>query len=146
MITGLDSYKDVKNATGLSEVGLTQYMQRWYGNYKLPTNVHAVLSGYDVKGYMKDHGIDYKESFWLKGGYIIVNFYITTIDKNGKERLSYINANNYLNNSNCSMWVTEGAIAQKKDDTGCIMNFKAGDFLIYYADKKYNDDYEGTLY
>ncbi len=146
LITGLASYEDVKEDRRLSGVGLTQYMQRWYGNYKLPINVHAVASGYDVIGYMKDHGIDYSESFWLKGGYIIVNFNIITIDKNGKERLSYINANNYLNNGNCSMWVTEGAMVQKADDTGCVFNFKAGDFLIYHTDKKYTDDYEGTLY
>lgn len=146
LITGLDSYEDVKEDRRLSGVGLTQYMQRWYGNYKLPTNVHAVASGYDVKGYMKDHGIDYNESFWLKNGYIIVNFNIITIDKNGKERLSYINADNYLNNGNCSMWVTEGAMVQKKDDTGYVLNFKAGDFLVYHVDKKYTDDYEGTIY
>lgn len=146
MITGLASYEIVKEATKLSKVGLSQYMQRWYGNYKLPTNVHAVPSGYDVNGYMKDHGIDYNESFWLKDGYIIVNFKITTVDKNGKERLSYINANNYLKNGNCSMWVTEGAIVQKMDYSGKVFDFKAGDFLIYYLNKKYSDDYQGMLY
>ncbi len=145
-VTGLDSYEDVRKDTGLSGVGLTQYMQRWYGNYKLPTNVHAVASGYNVTGYMKDHGIDYNESFWLKGGYIIVNFNITTVDKNGKERLSYINANNYLNNGNCSMWVTEEAVTQKTDNVGKLFTFKAGDFLLYYSDKKYSDDYQGVLY
>jgi hypothetical protein len=146
MVTGLDSYEDVREDTGLSGVGLTQYMQRWYGNYKLPTNVHAVASGYDVKGYMKEHGIDYNESFWLKDGYIIVNFNIATIDKKGNERLSYINANNYLNHGNCSMWVTEEAIVQKTDNAGKLFDFKAGDFLIYYSDKKYSDDYQGMLY
>lgn len=145
-ITGAKSYDEVKEAIGLSGVGLTKFVQRWYGNYKIPTKVHAVPSGYDVRSYMRNHGLDYSESFWLKDGYIIVNFNIITIDKNGKERLSYINGNNYLNNGNCSMWVTEGAIVQKTDHKGTQFTFKAGDYLIYYNGKNYNDDYEGVLY
>jgi hypothetical protein len=112
-ISGLPTYGDVRAATGLSRLSLSKYTQRWYGNYKLPVDVHAVASGYDVYDYMTKHGIDYSEDFWLTGGYIIVNFNIVTIDKDGKEHLSYINADNYLNNGNCSMWVTEGPSIQK---------------------------------
>ncbi len=144
--TKLSSFDTVIEDTGLSEISLTKYMQRWYGNYKLPTNVYAVVSGYDVMGYMKNYGIDYREGFWIKGGYIIVNFNIVTMDQSGKERLSYINASNYLNNENCSMWVTEGAIVQKTDYSGKLLNFKAGDCFLYYLDKKYTDDYDGVLY
>jgi hypothetical protein len=72
-ITGLASYKDVKDTTGLTQTGLTKYLQRWYGTYKLPTNVHAVPKGTDVWGYLRKYGIDYDEDFWLKNGYIIVN-------------------------------------------------------------------------
>lgn len=145
-ITGLDSFSGVSNATNQTKTSLSKYMQRWYGTYKLPTNVHAVKAGYDVYGYLKKHGIDYSEDFWLRGGYIIVNFNIITIDKDGKQNLSYINANNYLHNNNCSMWVTEGGILQKTDNKNLTFNFKAGDFLIYYTDKKSSDDYSGGLY
>ena len=145
-ISRIPSYTDVRTATGETNLSLSKYMQRWYGTYKLPVEVHAVNSGFDVYDYMKKHGIDYSESFWLKGGYIIVNFNIVTIDKNGQEHLSYINASNYLNNGNCSMWVTEGPTIQKTDNKGIVFDFKAGDVVIYYTDKKYTDDYEGRLY
>lgn len=145
-IAGLPSFADVKKNTGETKTGLSKYIQRWYGTYKLPVDVHAVESGYDVYGYMKKHGINYSEDFWLTGGYIIVNFNIVTIDKNGKEHLSYINAGNYLNNGNCSMWVTEGPVIEKTDSNGVTFNLKAGDFIIYYTDKKYTDDFEGKLY
>lgn len=145
-IKGMSAYEDVKNETGETSLSLSKYTQRWYGNYKLPIEVYAAPSGYDVKGYLRRNGLDYTEDFWLTGGYIIVNFNIVTIDDNGKERLSYINGSNYLNNGNCSMWVTEGAMVQKTSYKGPVFNFKAGDFIINYTDKRYTDDYEGMLY
>lgn len=145
-IAALDSFEAVRSSTGQTELNLSKYTQKWYGTYKIPQNVYAVAAGYDVRDYLSKHGIDFKEDFWLTGGYIIVNFNIVTIDKNGKENLSYINANNYLNTGNCSMWVTEGANVQKTDSKGSIFNLKAGDSIIYYTDKKYSDDYQGKLY
>lgn len=145
-ISSLPSFADAAAATGETRQSLTKYMQRWYGNYKLPADVYAVESGFDVYGYMKGHGIDFSEDFWLRNGYIIVNFSIVTVDKDGKEHLSYINARNYLNNSNCSMWLLEGPAVEKTDSKGVNFNFKAGDFLLYYCDRKYADDYRGKLY
>jgi hypothetical protein len=121
--------------------------QRWYGQYYIPNEVHAAAKGFDVMEYADNYGIDYGEDFWLKDGYIIVNFTIETVDGNGKRKLSYINANNYLNNGNCSMWMLEGPPLQKTDDKGCTFNFYAGDFIIYYADKRMTDDYNsGAIY
>jgi len=145
-ISSLPSFGDVRAATGETKLSLSKYIQRWYGTYKLPVDVYAVESGYDVYGYMQKYGIDFSEKFWLKDGYIIVNFNIVTVDKEGKEHLSYINASNYLNNGHCSMWVTEGPSVEKTDSKGVTFNFKAGDFIIYYTDKKYTDDYQGKLY
>ncbi len=140
------SFAEVKNATGLTTTSLSKYMQRWYGTYKIPTDVHAAPAGIDVFGYLKKHGIDYKEDFWLKDGYLIVNFNIVTIDDKGKEHLSYINGSNYLNKGNCSMWVMEGAPLEKTDNKGNVFKLKAGDFIMYYIDKKATDDYTGSLY
>ncbi len=145
-ITSLPSYAGVKQVTGLDKTQLSKYTQRWYGTYKIPADVHVVDSGYDVYGHLKKNGIDYRESFWLKGGYIIVNFNIITINKDGEERLSYANGDNYMNNGNCSMLITEGAIIQKTDNNDVKFNFKAGDFVIYYNDKSYSGDYDGQLY
>lgn len=146
LISGLPSFKRVKELTNETELSLSKYMQRWYGTYKLPTNIHVAPSGYDVYGHLKKHGIDYSEDFWLKDGYIIVNFNIETIDKNGKRNLSYINGSNYLNKGYCSMWVKEGGMIQKKDNKGVIFNFKAGDVVLFYTDKNYRDDYIGIIY
>lgn len=145
-ISNHPSFEKVKEYTGETELSLSKYMQRWYGTYKLPTNIHVAPAGYDVYGYLKKHGIDYSEDFWIKDGYIIVNFNIETIDKNGERHLSYINGLNYLNRGHCSMWVTEGAIIQKKDNRGTVFNFKAGDVILYYVNKKYSDDFMGVLY
>ena len=102
-ITGLPSYKKIKELTKESELSLSKYMQRWYGTYKLPTTTYVVPAGYDVYGHLSKYGIDYNEDFWLKDGYIIVNFNIITIDKNGKMHLSYSNGSNYKNRGHCSM-------------------------------------------
>lgn len=145
-ISALSSFDDVKVSTGLSTLSLSKYMQRWYGTYKIPEEVHAVEAGYDVHDYLRKNGIDYKESFWLKKGYIIVNVNIVTIDKAGKERLSYANGNNYMKHGYNSMCMTEGAVLSKKDNKGVEFKFLAGDFLFYYTDKKFSDDYEGFIY
>lgn len=145
-ISSLPSFADVAAATGETRLSLSKYIQRWYGTYKLPADVYAVESGFDVYGYMKKHGIDFSEDFWLRDGYIIVNFNIVTVDKEGREHLSYINAINYLNNGNCSMWLLEGPFVEKSDSRGVTFSFKAGDFIIYYCDRKYSDDYQGKLY
>ena len=122
-------------------------MQSWYGCYYLPGMLHAVPLGYDVYDYAEKQGVTFEESFWKDEGYIIVNFDIVTVDANGEERLSYVNASNYLNNGNNSMWLMEGAASIKNDYEDTAFNFKAGDFIIYYADKSVHDDYSpGGIY
>lgn len=119
-------------------------MQRWYGTYKLPTNIHVVPKGYDVYGHLKKYGIDYTEDFWIKDGYIIVNFNIVTYDKNGKPHLSYTNGENFK--EYCSMWIKEGGLTEKQDNTGAKFRVMAGDVVYYYVNKKHSDDYIGVLY
>lgn len=145
-IAGLPSFNKVKAQTRETETSISKYMQRWYGTYKLPTNIHAVAAGYDVNDHLRKHGIDYHEDFWLKDGYIIVNFHIVSYDMDGNENLSYTNAYNYLNNGHCSMWVMEGGATEKTDNTGAKFRLYAGDFMFYYTSKKHSDDYMGRLY
>ena len=145
-IVGLPSFTKVRNQINETELNLSKYMQRWYGTYKLPTNIHVVPSGYDVNGHLRKYGIDYHEDFWLKDGYIIVNFNIETIDKNGNRNLSYTNGYNYLNKGHCSMWVMEGGAVEKKDNTEAAFSLRAGDVVFYYTSKKHSDDYDGRIY
>lgn len=118
-------------------------MQRWYGQYYIPNEVHVVKKDFDVMDYADKHGVDYDEDFWLTEGYIIVNLNIYTIDESGKKHLSYINASNYKNNGNCSMWMMEGPPFSKDSNKGPTFHFYAGDFFIYYANKKGSKDYSG---
>ena len=145
-IVGLPSFIKVREQIRETELSISKYMQRWYGTYKLPTNIHVVPTGYDVKDHLRKYGIDYHEDFWLKDGYIIVNFSIETIDKDGNRNLSYTNGYNYLNKGHCSMWVLEGGGVEKKDNTGAAFSLRAGDVVFYYTSKKHSDDYMGMLW
>lgn len=138
-------YEKVKD-TGIMQDNLMKQMQSWYGYYYLPGIMHVVdpddvPHGWTVYQYAARKGVTYHESWWKKDGYIIINFDIVTVDSDGNERLSYINADNYLNNNNCSMWTLEGAPISKMDNKGVAFHFKAGDFIIYYAGKSIHDDY-----
>ncbi|MGB4658057.1 MAG: hypothetical protein WBI07_02615, partial [Mobilitalea sp.] len=140
------SYPDLE-AGGITEGSIRKRMQRWYGQYYIPNEVHAVRSGYDVMDYADRYGIDYDEDFWLKDGYLIVNFRIETVGEDGKRRLSYINAPNYLENGNCSMWLTENPVSTKTSYQGPEFRFYAGDFVIYYMNRRMSEDYSvGAIY
>jgi hypothetical protein len=146
LIQSCNQYSKIQDAEITTDV-LMKQMQSWYGCYYIPAKVYAVPIGYDVTGYASKQGIDYKESFWKKDGYIIVNFDIVTVDSNGNEKLSYINANNYLKNNNNSMWVMEGAPLNKTDSNGGNFTFKAGDFIMYDTNKSVGQDYSpGGIY
>ena len=145
-VVNSSQYPKIQSA-GITTDNLMKQMQSWYGCYYLPGSLHAASQGYNVYDYASKYGITYKENFWKTNGYIIVNFDIVTVDSNGKERLSYINSSNYLNNGNNSMWVTEGAPLTKNDNKGVKFQFKAGDFIIYYTDRSVQDDYSsGGIY
>ena len=130
------------SAKGITSADLDIRKQRWYGEYYIPGTAMAVKSGFDVYDYAEKYGVDRNESFWLMDGYIIVNYDIYTIDQYGNQRLSYTNANNYLNNGNCCMWVLEGYQLQKTDYDDITFSFKIGDVILYDAEKNTNDDYE----
>ena len=139
-IKALSSYQQVLSS-GIKENDIIKQKQKWYGQYYLPNEIHAVKKGFDVMDYADKYGVKYTENFWLKEGYIIVNFNIYTVNEYGDRRLSYINANNYQNKGHCSMWIMEGPPLTKKDNKGVNFNFFAGDFIIYYANKRMSSDY-----
>ncbi len=114
-------------------------IQKWYGEYYIPGEIHVVKKGFDLKGYASAKPLNFKENFWLKKGYIIINFDIESI-KNGVRHLSYINGEN-AENGYCNMWKMEGYQYNKTDNEGTQFNFIDGDFVMYYAGKSINDDY-----
>lgn len=114
--------------------------QRWYGEYYLPSEVYVTKKGYDVLKYANENGITYKESFWLKNGYIIINLDIETI-KNDSRYLSYINQYNNQVNGCCNMWKTEGFAYSKVDYKQVNLQFIDGDYVLYNTDKSAAKDY-----
>ncbi|WP_051650566.1 DUF5704 domain-containing protein [Lachnoclostridium phytofermentans] len=125
---------------GVDPGKVTKSMQKWYGEYYLPSDIHAVPKNYPVIEYARqNYGIDYKENFWLRKGYIIVNFEIETI-KNGSKHLSYINKENELYGF-CNMWKKEGYQYNKVDADGNNFTLIDGDYLLYYTDQSAGKDY-----
>lgn len=120
---------------------LTKYQQTYYFSYSLPDHVKAVKKETNVAKYAKEHGITFKEDFWLKKGYLIVNFDILAIDSFGKPRYSYINKKNYQEKEQCSMWLMEGGVKEKQINK-IVFQFLAGDALIYSLKETAADDYE----
>jgi hypothetical protein len=124
----------------VTEAQVATSVQKWYGEYYLPAEVHIVPKDFNVTQYaINNGGLNYKESFWLKDGYIIVNFDITTV-KDGALNLSYINERNSPNGY-CNMWKREGYQYQKTSYGGITFYFQDGDYIIYYANKNVNGDW-----
>ena len=114
-------------------------IQKWYGEYYLPANVHATTKGTDVFSYAVEHGIDYTESFWKTNGYLLVHFDIQTI-QDGIPHLSYANTKNYPDGY-CNMWRMEGYIHEKRDCYGNLFSFQDGDIVLYDLNRSVAKDY-----
>lgn len=123
----------------VSDAKVRRSIQKWYGEYYLPAKVHAIKKGSNVLDYAKKHGITYKESFWKKNGYIVVNFAIETI-QDGERHLSYINPVN-SKYGYCNMWKLEGFTYSKKDCKGNTFTLKDGDYAFFDLEKSVADDY-----
>lgn len=113
-------------------------VQKWYGEYYIPAQVHAVPKGFNITRYTQQ-GIHYKESFWLTNGYIIVNFNIETVS-NGKPHLSYINSYNEKKGY-CNMWRLEGFENTKKDHLKNVYQLVDGDYTLYQTNSSVASDY-----
>jgi len=113
-------------------------VQKWYGEYYLPNDLFAVEPGFDVIEYGRTHnGLDGKESFWLKDGYIIINFRIETV-KNGDFNNPILS---YWGAPRCNMFSREGYQYEKTDYYGAVFTFNDGDIVFYDTDKRSSDDY-----
>lgn len=125
---------------GVTEKMIARSVQNWYGEYYLPSEIHAAPKGFDITAYWKKNGgFTYKEPFWLKDGYIVVNFSIETI-QNGIRHLSYINPEN-SSNGYLNMWKREGFQYEKTDYDGVTFQFLDGDYILYDTDKSAAKDY-----
>lgn len=117
--------------------------QHWYGEYYIPNQVYAVPKGYDVYKYASENGLSGKEGFWLKDGYLMVNFKIDTV----KDQQFTTPDLSYYNVPLGQMWLIEGALPQKTAANGVTYQIKKGDVILYDLDRKAGEDYEtGGIY
>ena len=114
--------------------------QKWYGEYYLPSQVYVVPKDFDLAEYEEQHGgFHFREDFWLKNGYIMVQFDIKTVN-GGKTYLSYINEEN-AKQGYCNMWKLEGMTYTRTDADGVTWNLEDGDTFLYVTDKRTGLDY-----
>ncbi|MFD0619032.1 DUF5704 domain-containing protein [Paenibacillus sp. GCM10027629] len=111
--------------------------QKWYGEYSVPTKSYIVPKGLNV--YQQGRFND-KASFFLKNGYLIVNFNIETLRKGDRKNphLQYIYAP--LTNQ----WKREGFRYTVTDSYGGIFKLKDGDVMFYDGDQSMLDDFKSA--
>lgn len=129
---------------GKTEPEVAAHLQTWHGEYYLPQEIHVCPKNFNLKKWTKEHGaLDYTEDFWLKNGYVIVNFDIGTV-QDGVPHLSYSNRENAVKGY-CNMWKMEGGVSRKTDFDGVNYKIQDGDVIFYYTDKSIRDDYQSSV-
>ncbi|WP_261378450.1 DUF5704 domain-containing protein [Paenibacillus agilis] len=108
--------------------------QQWYGEFGIPSKVYVVQKGFPLH---RQFSFREDASFFLKDGYIVVNFNIETIraGRVDNPHLQYINAP--LTNQ----WRREGFAYSVTDPYGATFQLKDGDILFYDAAQSSRDDY-----
>ncbi len=99
----LGSLKKLTIGKNMMALSNNNFVQTWYGEYKLPNSTIAVEVTKDVNGNEK-----YDINKPLKNGYIGVKFDITaTVTENGDFKINY-NKNNTGSSNNTTQWDYEG--------------------------------------
>lgn len=117
-------------------------VQQWKGSYRLPADLYLVDADIDLKEYIRKKGgrIRTEDAVFLKDGYLIVYFDITTYE-NGSPNLSYENTENAAAGY-CDMWNVEGFRIQRTDSDGTEFSLKEGEVFVFDLQKTLLDDYE----
>lgn len=124
----------------IAQSAVSKSVQKWYGEYYLPSQIYVVKKGFDLEGYWKKHGgFTLRESCFLKTGYLLVHFDIETI-QNETPYLSYSNTENEISGY-CNMWKTELFQNKKIDSRQNTFSFQEGDYLLYDLEKRASLDY-----
>lgn len=135
------NYTPTKNVPwGVDKDKVSKSMQKWYFEYYLPSEIYICEKGFHVADYARaQNGLDRQEAFWLKDGYLLVNFQIQTV-ADGKRKLCYTNMDN-VPYGYCNMWKLEGYSYKKTDSQNRAYSFRDGDTLLYSLEKSAKTDY-----
>ena len=68
----------------------TKGVQKWYFEYYLPSKIYITEKGFSLENFSDRDKLNLQEDFWIKEGYLVLNFDIETI-RNGERYLSYRN-------------------------------------------------------
>lgn len=124
---------------GVSDDKIRKCLQQWYGEYYLPADTHAV----PIDKYVTEisEGVDFSENYWLRDGYLLVNFKPVSYE-GGREHLLYNSqvGDNKNKKEFINMWEIENRQSKKTDKNGQVFNFNEGDFILYDLDKNVMDD------
>jgi hypothetical protein len=103
----------------------------WSFEYGLPNDWYCTGYDVDVESLIeKKGGLSFKEDFWKKKGYMVVNFEIGAYDASGKLVMTYSNRPENVNRGMCDMWKMEGALTNKTDCFGRSFQVAEGDVII----------------
>lgn len=134
---------------GVSHISEDRYrksIQRWFGKYYFPNNSFAVEQNFDVLDYGRTHGgLNGKEDFWLKDGYVVINFDVKTYPGGGENLAGKSPKLGYYGTANRNQWNAEGFDYSKPYfdavtvDYTQNMSFKDGDVVLVKMDEKASD-------
>ena len=121
--------------TSVGATAALKSVQKWYGDFYLPSEVHVTKKGFNLEAYSSENSMDFSEDFWLgeDGGYLVVNFDISVYN-DGSKVLAY-------KSDNCNMWQLEGYQNTKTDYYQKTFALKDGDIIFYDLSQSARKDY-----
>ncbi|SDF07853.1 hypothetical protein SAMN04488542_105161 [Fontibacillus panacisegetis] len=129
--------------SGVDQSRVNASVQKWYGEYSLPSDLYAVKSGTNVAEYGRTHGgLTDRSPIFLKNGYIVVNFNIQTV-RNGVVDKPYLQ---YIHAPLMNQWVQmEGFFRNVKGPNGISYQLMDGDVVFYDANTSSRDDFKSMV-
>lgn len=119
--------------------------QRWFGEYNLPIAPYILPKGTDLEKLVRTKykgKIDGNEREFLKNGYIIVNFKISTY-RNGKPNTEIL-AYDASKGGAANMWKIEGQVQSSTSYLGAEFDYSYGDIVMFESDFSVKDDFSST--
>lgn len=128
---------------GVDHSRVNASIQKWYGEYSLPSELYAVKAGTNVAEYGRTHGgVTDRSPIFLKKGYIVVNFNIQTV-RNGEANKPYLQ---YIQAPLMNQWVQmEGFLRNVKGLHGISYALMDGDVVFYDANTSSRDDFKSMV-
>lgn len=129
--------------TGIDHSRVLSSIQKWYGEYSLPSDLYAVKSGENVAEYGRTHGgLTARSPIFLKDGYIVVNFNIETI-RNGDVNAPHLQ---YIQGPLMNQWLQmEGYTRSVKGLNGIQYELMDGDVVFYDSSHSSWDDFKSMV-